>query len=251
MYIQQIECFAAGFESVSVLVQRPHMPPVRCGFWRASTCSLEQQPQGQPLKHPQPLTSSQTHAEAQMQPNSVSVSPLGSPRNNSEGNSSLSREVSEGKMSLSREKTEGSFGLHRGGSDGKPPKHRPAPLPPSSTSSGTLTFGPDVLLAAVEPFGAEVLELQKLDGFRGRIGYSPTRNRQCHMYTITERPNARSAPLKRVFLRYALPCKASTNRECHQQQRSSCPTSCIHACNAVFGTARAAMVTVFQSPDLC
>ena len=194
------------------MVQRPHMPPVRCGFWRAATSSPEQQPQGQPLKHPQPPTSSQTHAEAQMQPNSVSASPLGSPRNSSEGNLSLSRECSEGKMSLPREKTEG---LHRGGSDGKPPKHRPAPSPSSSTSSGLLTFGPDVLLAAVEPFGAQVLELQKLNGFRGRVGYSPTRNRQCHMYTITERPNARSAPLKRVFLRYALPCKASTDCQCH------------------------------------
>lgn len=195
------------------------MPPVRCGFWRAATGSPEQQPQGQPLKHPQPPTSSQTHAEAQMQPKSVSASPLGSPSNNSEGN-----------LSLSKERTEGGFGLHRGSSDGKPPKHRPAPLPSSNTSSGTLTFGPDVLLAAVEPFGAQVLELQKLDGFRGRIGYSPTRNRQCHMYTITERPNARSAPLKRVFLRYTLPCKASTNWACHQKQSSSCLTSCNHAC---------------------
>jgi len=227
LYIQQNECFAAGFESFSVLVQRPHMPPVRCGFWRAASSSPEQQPQGQPLKHPQPPTSSQTHAEAQMQPKSVSASPLGSPSNNSEGNSSLAREVSEGKTSLPREKTEGSFGLHRGSSDGKPPKHCPAPLPSSNTSSGALTFGPDVLLAAVEPFGAQVLELQKLDGFRGRIGYSPTRNRQCHMYTITERPNARSAPLKRVFLRYILPCKASTNWNCHQQQSSSHPTVCM------------------------
>ena len=218
LHVRQDGCFAAGFESVSVLVQRPHMPPVRCGFWRAATSSPEQQPQGQPLKHPQPPTSSQTHAEAQMQPNSVSASPLGSPRNSSEGS-----------LSLPREKTEDSFGLHRGGLEGKPPKHRPAPSPSSSTSSGPLTFGPDVLLAAVEPFGAQVLELQKLDGYRGRIGYSPTRNRQCHMYTITERPNARSAPLKRVFLRY-LPRKASTNWACHQQHSSSCPTSCIHAC---------------------
>ncbi len=210
------------------------MPPVRCGFWRAATSSPEQQPQSQPLKHPQLPTRSQTQAEAQMQPKSVSASPIGSPRNSLEGNLSLSRESLEGKMSLPREKTEGSFGLHRGGSDGKPPKHRPALLPSSSTSFGTLTFGPDVLLAAVEPFGAQVLELQKLDGFRGRIGYSPTRNRQCHMYTITERPNAHSAPLKRVFLRYTLPCKARTNWECHQKQSSSCPTACAHACNAVF-----------------
>ena len=210
------------------------MPPVRCGLWRAATSSPEQQPQSQPLKHPQLPTRSQTQAEAQMQPKSVSASPVGSPRNSLEGNLSLSRESLEGKMSLPREKTEGSFGLHRGGSDGKPPKHRPALLPSSSTSFGTLTFGPDVLLAAVEPFGAQVLELQKFDGFRGRTGYSPTRNRQCHMYTITERPNARSAPLKRVFLRYTLPCKARTNWECNQMQSSSCPTAFAHACNAVF-----------------
>ena len=66
---------------------------------------------------------------------------------------------------------------------------------------GPLSFSPDVMLGAVEPFGAQLLELQKLSGFGDQIRYAPTRNRQCHIYVITERLNARSAPLKRVFLR--------------------------------------------------
>ena len=57
------------------------------------------------------------------------------------------------------------------------------------------------MLGALEPFSAQLLEMQKLSGFPGRVQYVPTRNRQCHIYVVTERPNARSAPLKRVFLR--------------------------------------------------
>ena len=177
---------------------------------------------------------------------SAFASPLGSPRNSSEGNTgpsmkgnagpsqrgnaSPSRNGLEGNAGPVRKGSDGTPPLHRRGSDGKPPKHRPgsgtvasSPGSGAFTSSpesgavassplGPTSFTPDVLLAAVEPFGAQMLELQKLNGFRGRIGYSPTRNRQCHMYIITERPNARSAPLKRVFLRLA-PC-------CDKHERS-------------------------------
>lgn len=172
----------SGFGSVSVLVQRTHMAPVRCGFWRASASS--------PKLQPQAPTHSQTPSEAQMQPGLNAAGPLGS-----DGHSS------EGRKSTSMESSEGNAPLHRRASDRKPPKHSPSLSPSNSSSSMTANFIPDVLLAAVEPFGAQVLELQKLDGFRGKIGYSPTRNRQCHMYTIVERPNQRCAPLKRVLLR--------------------------------------------------
>ena len=177
--------FSAGFKSLSVLVQRPQMAPVRCGFWRAAPGS----PQAEP---PQPLSPPQTQpasGDSQAQPKPASNTPtsMGTP--------------SEGSGSLSLEASPGSYALARGSSDGKPPKHRPAPVSLANCPSGPVSFVADPLLAAVEPHGAQVLELHKLEGFRGRIGYSPTRNRQFHMYTITERPDARSAPLKRVFLR--------------------------------------------------
>ena len=56
-------------------------------------------------------------------------------------------------------------------------------------------------MTAVCDCNMQELELEKLAGFRGKVSYAPTRNRQCHMYSIVERPNARSIPLKRVFLR--------------------------------------------------
>ncbi len=201
---------AAGFESISVLVQRPHMVPVRCGFWKAATGSPQHQPQTQPLIQPQltpvsqPQPPSESQSGAHSQPKAAS-SAEASPPPPSSGPRAPSRQSSEGRLGLSRENSASSSSLHRKGSDGKPPKHRLAPGFSGSLASAVPgSFSPDVLLAAVEPFGAEVLELQKLGGFRGRIGYSPTRNRQCHMYTITERPNACSAPLKRVFLRYGM-----------------------------------------------
>lgn len=180
----------SGFGSVSVLVQRTHMAPVRCGFWRASASSPKLQPQALSQIQPQLPTHSQTQSEAQMQPGMDPAGPSGSHGHGSEGS-----------MSTSKDSSEGNAALHKRASDRKPPKHSPSLSPSNSSSSIHANFVPDVLLAAVEPFGAQVLELQKLDGFRGKIGYSPTRNRQCHMYTIVERPNQRSAPLKRVLLR--------------------------------------------------
>jgi Acetyl-CoA carboxylase, central region len=45
----------------------------------------------------------------------------------------------------------------------------------------------------------QLLELRRLP--RGKVSYSPSRNRQCHMYTVMERRDSRSLTLKRVFLR--------------------------------------------------
>jgi len=64
---------------------------------------------------------------------------------------------------------------------------------------------PDPLLSAVEPPTAALLELARLAPFgAGRISYAPSRNRQAHAYAVTERRDARSLPLKRVFIRGAL-----------------------------------------------
>lgn len=64
---------------------------------------------------------------------------------------------------------------------------------------------PDPLLSAVEPLTAALLELARLAPFgAGRISYAPSRNRQAHAYAVTERRDARSLPLKRVFIRGAL-----------------------------------------------
>ena len=197
--------YPAGFESVSVLVHRPHMAPVRCGFWRSG--SPKHLPQALPLYQPEPPSQplpqipSELQSETQPQPEAISGA---KPSAHSDASGPL--EASEnGSEGLSAESSQGNLGLSRKGSEGRPPKHRPAPGPAVANAPIVpVSFVPDVLLAAVEPFGAQLLELRKLNGFRGKIGYSPTRNRQCHTYTITERPNARSAPLKRVFLRYAL-----------------------------------------------
>jgi pyruvate/2-oxoglutarate dehydrogenase complex dihydrolipoamide acyltransferase (E2) component len=64
---------------------------------------------------------------------------------------------------------------------------------------------PDPLLSAVEPPTAALLELARLAPFgAGRISYAASRNRQAHAYAVTERRDARSLPLKRVFIRGAL-----------------------------------------------
>ena len=64
-------------------------------------------------------------------------------------------------------------------------------------------YVPDKLLCAVEPQVAAMLELQKLVSFRDLVN-SPSRNRQCHTFTVLEKRDARSLTLKRVFLRCAL-----------------------------------------------
>ena len=58
------------------------------------------------------------------------------------------------------------------------------------------------MLSAVEPPGACLLELQRLAGFGEAALYTPSRNRQSHLYTVTERQNSSSVALKRIFLRY-------------------------------------------------
>lgn len=102
-----------------------------------------------------------------------------------------------------REKGSSISRLDSRGSEGRPPKHRPGSGAHAvgAAPTGPLSYSPDALLGAVEPFGAQLLELHKLSGFGAQIQYAPTRNRQCYIYVITERLNARSAPLKRVFLR--------------------------------------------------
>lgn len=62
-------------------------------------------------------------------------------------------------------------------------------------------YVPDALLSAVEPLAAQLLELPRLCGFGEGLTYAPSRNRQCHMYAMTERKDARSLALKRVFVR--------------------------------------------------
>lgn len=59
----------------------------------------------------------------------------------------------------------------------------------------------DVLLSAVEPASAHTLELTKLHGCAGKAVYHASRNRQCHTYALTERRDARSLALRRVFSR--------------------------------------------------
>lgn len=164
---------SAGFKSVSVMVQRLHMAPVRCGFWRTSSVSAQESAQD-----------SAQHSEEGKAPDSTGqLTPEQAPR-------------------LSQQPSGVGSSLQRIGSEKRPPKHRPGSGPGSgAVPSGPLSFVPDAMLGAVEPFGAQLLELQKLSGFGGQIRYVPTRNRQCHIYVMTERLNARSAPLKRVFLR--------------------------------------------------
>ena len=161
------------------MVQRLHLAPVRCGFWRSSSLRAR----------------ASTEASAQ-----------------DAGGTGPSRP--EQGANLSRQHPRNGSSLQRPDCEKKPPKYRSASGSGSGSGSGSvagagilsmgpLSFSPDVMLGAVEPFGAQLLELQKLSGFQGQIQYSPTRNRQCHIYVITERLNARSPPLKRVFLRSA------------------------------------------------
>jgi hypothetical protein len=65
-------------------------------------------------------------------------------------------------------------------------------------------YMPDALLSAVEPLAAQLLELPRLYEFGEGLTYAPSRNRQCHMYAVTERKDARSLALKRVFVRCGL-----------------------------------------------
>lgn len=62
-------------------------------------------------------------------------------------------------------------------------------------------FKLDPLLCNVEPVTHDALELTRLRSFVGRLTYTASPQRQCHTWTVMERPNARSIPLKRVFLR--------------------------------------------------
>lgn len=61
---------------------------------------------------------------------------------------------------------------------------------------------PDALLCAVEPVAAQLLELSRLAAFGEGLTYAPSRNRQCHLYTVTQRRDHRSLALKRVFVRF-------------------------------------------------
>ena len=62
-------------------------------------------------------------------------------------------------------------------------------------------YRPDPLLCAVEPPMANVLELKKLASYGHKVTYSASINRQCHTYAVTERRDARSHALHRVFTR--------------------------------------------------
>ncbi len=64
-------------------------------------------------------------------------------------------------------------------------------------------FRPDPLLCAVEPPMATMLELRKLSSYGYKVTYSASINRQCHTYAVTERRDARSHALHRVFTRCA------------------------------------------------
>jgi hypothetical protein len=68
---------------------------------------------------------------------------------------------------------------------------------------------PNVLLSAVEPPAADILELRKLSAFSGTVVYHASRNRQCHTYAVTERRDARSQALRRVFSRCVLESSSS------------------------------------------
>ena len=59
----------------------------------------------------------------------------------------------------------------------------------------------DPFLCAVEPAAAHLLELPKLSASGPGFQYAPSRNRQCHMYAVTQKRDARSLALKRVFVR--------------------------------------------------
>ena len=56
------------------------------------------------------------------------------------------------------------------------------------------------LLAQAEAITSALLELPKLKQYKA-LQYTPSRNRQWHMYAAVERPDARSYPLRRLFAR--------------------------------------------------
>ena len=58
----------------------------------------------------------------------------------------------------------------------------------------TAQYVPNVLLSTVEPIAADLLEVKRMASFGDRLTYAPSRNRQSHMYSITERRDARSSP---------------------------------------------------------
>lgn len=66
-------------------------------------------------------------------------------------------------------------------------------------------YVPDALLCAVEPPAAQLLELSRLAAFGEGLTYAPSRNRQCHLYAVTQRRDPRSLALKRVFVRSGPP----------------------------------------------
>ena len=155
-----------------MMVQRLHLAPVRCGFWRS------------------PPLSAQASTQASAQDSEGKVTDSAGPNRPEQGASLLQQNSRNGSS------------LQGMGSEKRPPKYRPGSgAGAEALPIGPLSFSPDVMLSAVEPFCAQLLELQKLSGFPGQTQYTPTRNRQCHVYVITERLNARSAPLNRVFLR--------------------------------------------------
>ncbi|EFN59405.1 hypothetical protein CHLNCDRAFT_56737 [Chlorella variabilis] len=66
--------------------------------------------------------------------------------------------------------------------------------------SASQQFELDPVMGLVEPPMAATLELQRLRAF-DQVSYTSSRNRQWHIYTLMERKNRHSLPLKRVFLR--------------------------------------------------
>ena len=73
-------------------------------------------------------------------------------------------------------------------------------------------YVPNVLLSTVEPIAADLLEVKRLASFGDRLTYAPSRNRQSHMYSITERRDARSLALRRVFLRLPPCCRPNIDK---------------------------------------
>ena len=82
-----------------------------------------------------------------------------------------------------------------------------APAADAAAADKAAVYVPDPLLSAVEPTAAQLLELARLAKFGPGLAYSPSRNRQCHMYAVSERRGARSLALKRVFVRCARLCR--------------------------------------------
>ena len=120
-----------AFTSISVLVQRSQMAPVRCGFWRASPDSLQAPtatPKASPTK-PSP---------AQLASDSTQAQP-GLPRAPSPGASA----PPAGQLSSAKS------------TDARPPKHKRSNSG-SRAFQGPFSYTPDALLAAVEPFVAQV-----------------------------------------------------------------------------------------------